>query len=116
MSRKHCFVHKIPSVKTSEERRRYDRATHEEIERRRIPRVESNGFTHVEDECNRKLGVVGDIGTGGFRILPESDEAMKSFAVGKLMHLTLVGRNGSRTRIRASVIYVQPFAIGLEFI
>jgi hypothetical protein len=106
----------IPSViKITQERSRYVPASSEEPERRRVPRLSANGHTYVEDEHNRKVGVLGDISSGGLRIIPENHEAAQSFAAGKLMKLTLVGRDGSRTLIRAMVVYVNPFAIGLQF-
>jgi hypothetical protein len=98
------------------ERRRYDRATREEVERRRFPRVEPSGETHVEDANACRLGIVSNVSEGGFCILPESGLQAQAFGVGKQMELTLVGKSGSRTTIRATVVYRTPFAIGLEFL
>jgi hypothetical protein len=97
------------------ERRRYDRATDEEVERRHFPRVEPSEDTYVEDANGRRLGIVANISGGGFCILPENDEQAQAFGAGKQMELTLVGQSGSRTKIRARVAYVTPYAVGLEF-
>jgi hypothetical protein len=98
------------------ERRRYDRATREEVERRRSPRLEPSEDTYVEDGNARRLGVVGNVSGIGFSVFFDGDEQAQAFSVGKRMELTLVEESGSRTKIRATVVYRTPFAAGLKFI
>ena len=98
------------------ERRRFDRDTLQEIERRRFERVELAEDAYVHDESGRRLGIVTHVSGGGMRVFLENDDQVNAFVLGREMDLTVVEQNGTRTELRVRVVYVNEYDAGLEFI
>ncbi|HEX8926970.1 MAG TPA: PilZ domain-containing protein [Terriglobales bacterium] len=98
------------------ERRRVDRDTMEEVERRRYERVELKEDAHIEDERGRRLGIVTDVSGGGLRVFFESDEQMNAFVAGAVMTLIVVEQNGTRNVVHVRVAYVNITDAGFQFV
>jgi hypothetical protein len=112
-----CPVEKIVVNKVIvKERRRFDRETNQENERRRFERVELTEDVYAHDETGRRLGLVTHVSGGGMRVFLENDDQVNAFVHGQEMDLTLVEQNGTRTELHVRVVYVNACDVGLEFI
>lgn len=98
------------------ERRRFNRETMRENERRRFERVELNEDAYAHNESGQRLGVVTHVSGGGMRVFLENDDQVSSFSPGQEMDITVVEENGNRTELRVKVVYVNDYDVGLEFV
>ncbi|HUO59363.1 MAG TPA: PilZ domain-containing protein [Candidatus Acidoferrales bacterium] len=98
------------------ERRRYDRETKQEQERRRFERLELRENAYLQDEHGRRLGIVSHVSGGGLRVFLENDEQLGAFMPEQQRALTVVEENGTRTNVHVRVVYVNDYDVGLEFV
>ncbi len=98
------------------ERRRVDRESKQEQERRRFERVELSEDAYAENELGRRLGIVSHVSGGGLRIFLENDEQLSAFVPNEEMELTVVEENGTRTQVHVRVVYVNDYDVGMEFV
>jgi hypothetical protein len=116
--RKRGFLSIIAAVNENivRERRRVDRDTMQEQERRRYERMELSEDAYVQDKNGRRLGLVSHVSGGGLRIFLENDEQLEAFAPEQEMDLIVVEESGTRTEVHVRVVYVNAYDVGLEFV